>query len=102
MSEGGGGGYAFARIAPMLHIVLYLVVGGFIGAIVGKLTSGRGYGLPGDVGLGLIGGLVGGLLFGAILGAAPLSLVGELLVVAACAAILVSILHLMTQPQILP
>lgn len=89
-------------MARMLHIVLYLLVGGVIGAIAGKLTSGRGYGMPGDVGLGVVGGLIGGLLFGAILGTAPLSLVGELLVVAFCAAILVSILHLVTQPQIRP
>ena len=89
-------------MARMLNIVLYLVVGGFIGAVVGKLTNGRGYGVKGDIGLGVVGGLIGGLLFGAILGAAPLSRVGELLVVALCASILVSILHLVTQPQIRP
>ncbi|MBO0690377.1 MAG: GlsB/YeaQ/YmgE family stress response membrane protein [Candidatus Dormibacteraeota bacterium] len=86
----------------MLHILLYLVVGGVIGAAAGKLTSGHAYGLPADVGLGVVGGLIGGLLFGALLGTAPLSLVGELLVVALCASILVSILHLFTQPQIRP
>ena len=44
-------------------MLLYLIIGGLAGFLVGKLFSGRGYGIVADVLLGLVGGAVGGWFF---------------------------------------
>jgi uncharacterized membrane protein YeaQ/YmgE (transglycosylase-associated protein family) len=49
-------------------IVAWLVVGLAAGWLAAKVMGGGGYGLFGDLVLGLIGALVGGLLFGLLRG----------------------------------
>jgi uncharacterized membrane protein YeaQ/YmgE (transglycosylase-associated protein family) len=49
-------------------IVAWLVVGLAAGWLAAKVMGGGGYGLFGDIVLGLIGALVGGLLFGLLRG----------------------------------
>jgi uncharacterized membrane protein YeaQ/YmgE (transglycosylase-associated protein family) len=49
-------------------IVAWLVVGLVAGWLAAKVVGGGGYGLFGDIVLGLIGALVGGLLFGLLRG----------------------------------
>jgi uncharacterized membrane protein YeaQ/YmgE (transglycosylase-associated protein family) len=49
-------------------IVAWLVVGLLAGWLAAKVMGGGGYGLLGDVVLGLIGALVGGFLFGLLRG----------------------------------
>jgi uncharacterized membrane protein YeaQ/YmgE (transglycosylase-associated protein family) len=43
----------------MLDLVWFLL----IGAIAGKLTKGRGFGLAGNLGIGVIGAVIGGFIF---------------------------------------
>jgi uncharacterized membrane protein YeaQ/YmgE (transglycosylase-associated protein family) len=49
-------------------IVAWLVVGLVAGWLAAKVMGGGGYGLFGDLVLGLLGALVGGLLFGLLRG----------------------------------
>src|SRR5437764_167779 len=60
-----------AIFAMTLHpggIVAWLVVGLVAGWLAAKVMGGGGYGLFGDIILGLVGALVGGLLFGLLRG----------------------------------
>ena len=45
-----------------------LILGGIAGWLTGKIMKGGGYGLIGDIVLGIIGGIVGGFLGGLIFG----------------------------------
>lgn len=49
-------------------IVAWLVVGLVAGWLAAKVMGGGGYGLFGDIILGLVGALLGGLLFGLLRG----------------------------------
>ncbi|HEY6420588.1 MAG TPA: GlsB/YeaQ/YmgE family stress response membrane protein [Candidatus Binataceae bacterium] len=42
-----------------------IVIGLIAGWLAGKIVSGEGYGVVGDILLGLVGGVIGGWLFGA-------------------------------------
>ena len=45
-----------------MSILAWIVVGLIAGWLAGKVTKGSGYGLIGDIILGVVGGLVGGFL----------------------------------------
>jgi uncharacterized membrane protein YeaQ/YmgE (transglycosylase-associated protein family) len=47
----------------MLGWISYLIIGLLAGAIAGRLVQGRGFGLIGNIIVGVIGALVGGYLF---------------------------------------
>ncbi len=60
-----------AIFALALHpggIAAWLAVGLVAGWLAAKVVGGGGYGLFGDIGLGLLGALLGGLLFGLLRG----------------------------------
>ncbi len=46
-----------------MHLIWLLLVGLVAGWLAGKLTKGSGFGVIGDVVLGVVGAFVGGLLF---------------------------------------
>ena len=56
----------------------FLIIGGIAGWLAGKITRGTGFGLFGDIIVGVIGALIGGFLFG-LAGLASFSLLGSLL-----------------------
>lgn len=60
-------------------IIWFLVVGLIAGWLAGKLMKGAGYGLVGDLILGILGAVVGGWLFG-MLGLAAFGFVGSIIV----------------------
>jgi len=61
-----------------MYLVWFLVIGALAGWIAGQLMRGRGFGLLGDLLIGIAGAFVGGLLF-RVLGIASYSLVGSLI-----------------------
>ncbi len=69
-----------------MKILGILVVGAVAGWLAGLLMKGRGYGLLGNIGVGVVGAVVGGYLFGwlgisigpGLLGAIIRALVGAL------------------------
>jgi uncharacterized membrane protein YeaQ/YmgE (transglycosylase-associated protein family) len=68
------------------HLLLFLVIGVVAGFLAGKIMRGAGYGLVGDLIVGVIGSFIGvwvfgllGIATGGILGLLVASVVGALL-----------------------
>ena len=51
-----------------MSIIAWIVLGLVAGWLAGQFMRGGGYGLVGDIILGIVGALVGGFLSGALLG----------------------------------
>jgi uncharacterized membrane protein YeaQ/YmgE (transglycosylase-associated protein family) len=49
----------------LMSILIFLAIGAVAGWLAGTLMKGQGYGLPGNILLGIIGALFGGWLFNA-------------------------------------
>ena len=62
----------------MFEFVWFLIIGLIAGWLAGKLTKGSGFGLIGDLVVGVIGALVGGFLFG-LVGLSSSGLIGSLI-----------------------
>jgi uncharacterized membrane protein YeaQ/YmgE (transglycosylase-associated protein family) len=78
-----------------MGLIAWIIVGLLAGWLTGMIMKGSGYGLLGDLLLGLIGSIVGGWLFGLILPAAePSGLIGSIIVATIGAIVLVAIVRL--------
>ena len=51
-----------------MGVLSWIVVGLIAGWLAGQFMRGGGYGLVGDIVLGIVGGLIGGYLAGALFG----------------------------------
>lgn len=71
-----------------------IIIGILAGWLAGKLMRGAGFGIIGDLVLGLVGGVVGGWLFGALNVPGPNGAIGALVVATIGAVILVWIAHM--------
>jgi uncharacterized membrane protein YeaQ/YmgE (transglycosylase-associated protein family) len=71
-----------------------IIIGIIAGWLAGKVVRGRGYGLIGDLILGLLGGLVGGWIFGELGIHGPNGTIGAILVATVGAVVLVWISHI--------
>lgn len=74
-------------------IIAWLVVGLVAGWLAGVVMKGGGYGLVGDIIMGLIGSLIGGFLFG-VLVPGTTGFIGSILVAFLGACVLIFILRL--------
>jgi uncharacterized membrane protein YeaQ/YmgE (transglycosylase-associated protein family) len=77
-----------------MGLIWFIVVGLAAGWLAGQVVKGSGYGIVGDIIVGLIGALIGGFLFqrsGAFAGS---GLIGSLIVATIGAIILVFLLRL--------
>ena len=61
-----------------MHLLWFLIIGALAGWLAGKLIRGRGFGLLGDLVIGILGALIGGFLF-RFLGALSFGLFGSLI-----------------------
>ncbi len=77
-----------------MHLLWFLLIGLVAGWLAGKLTRGRGFGVIGDLIIGVIGAFVGGFLF-SVLGIYAGSLIGRLLVATVGAVVLVYLVRLL-------
>lgn len=59
-------------------IIMVLVIGAIAGWLAGKLTKGKGFGVIGNIVIGIIGAIVGGFLF-SLLGVTTGGLIGSLI-----------------------
>jgi uncharacterized membrane protein YeaQ/YmgE (transglycosylase-associated protein family) len=73
-------------------ILAWLVVGLVAGWLAGKVSRGSGYGLIGDVVVGLIGALIGGFLAGLIFHGS-VGLLGSIIIAFIGAVILLAVLR---------
>jgi uncharacterized membrane protein YeaQ/YmgE (transglycosylase-associated protein family) len=53
-----------------MNIVLFLLIGLIAGALAGRVVSGHGYGVLGDIVVGVVGAFLGGWIFTTSLGVA--------------------------------
>jgi uncharacterized membrane protein YeaQ/YmgE (transglycosylase-associated protein family) len=60
-----------------MDIVLFLLIGLLAGWLAGKIMKGRGFGLFGNLAVGVVGALLGGLLF-RILGITTTNIIGSI------------------------
>jgi len=71
----------------MIYLVWVVLIGILAGWIAGKITKGSGFGLLGDLVVGVVGSLLGSLIFG-VLGLGAYTLVGRLVVAVVGAVVL--------------
>lgn len=76
-----------------MGIVISILVGAVAGWLGGILVKGRGFGLLGNIILGIIGGLVGQLLLGP-LGLEATNILGSILVATFGATVLLTIVNI--------
>ncbi len=77
-----------------MHLLWSLIIGIAAGWLAGQLMKGGGYGLLGDLVLGIIGAIVGGWLLGA-LGIFATGLIGSLISATIGAMVLIFVVRLL-------
>lgn len=77
-----------------MSLVYFLIVGAIAGWLGGQIMKGKGFGLIGNILVGVIGGLIGGYLFGLLGIDAGRGLIGSIITAAAGAVILLWIARL--------
>ncbi|MGD9099079.1 MAG: GlsB/YeaQ/YmgE family stress response membrane protein [Anaerolineae bacterium] len=60
-----------------MDLILWLIIGAVAGWLAGNIMKGKGFGLVGNIVVGVIGSLLGGFLLGGLL--SSLGIVGSLL-----------------------
>jgi len=75
------------------HLLLFLVIGIIAGYLAGKIMKGSGFGLIGDLIIGVIGSFIGVWVFG-LLGIAPGGIIGLLVASVAGALLLLFVIRL--------
>jgi uncharacterized membrane protein YeaQ/YmgE (transglycosylase-associated protein family) len=73
-------------------IILWIIVGLIAGWLTGQLMKGGGYGLVGDLIVGLIGALIGGFLVGLFV-QGSVGFIGSIIVAVIGAVVLVAVLR---------
>ncbi len=77
----------------MNDLIYLLVVGLIAGWLAGKIMKGKGFGLVGDLIVGVVGAVIGGWLF-SLLGFAAYGLIGSIIVALIGALLLLYVLRL--------
>jgi uncharacterized membrane protein YeaQ/YmgE (transglycosylase-associated protein family) len=69
-----------------MNLIWFLIIGALAGWIAGELTKGHGFGLLGNIVVGVIGAILGGYIFdvlnvsaGGLLGRLVMSVVGAII-----------------------
>ena len=75
-----------------MSILSWIIVGLIAGWLAGQVMRGSGYGVIGDIIIGIIGAIIGGLVF-SFLGLGATGIVGEIIVAFIGAIILIAILR---------
>ncbi len=74
-------------------MLYFLIVGLVAGWLAGKIMKGSGYGIIGDLVIGVIGAFIGGEVFG-MLGIATFSLIGSIITATVGAVLLVALIRM--------
>lgn len=83
----------------MTSIIWAILIGIAAGWIAGQLFEGGGFGLIGDLIVGVLGAVVGSFLFG-MLGVTAGGLVGELVMATIGAVVLLAVISFIKRPHI--
>jgi uncharacterized membrane protein YeaQ/YmgE (transglycosylase-associated protein family) len=77
----------------IMNILLWLISGIIAGWLTGMVMKGGGFGVIGDLIVGLLGGLIGGFL-ASMVGLEPTSWIGQILVAVLGGVVLVAIVRM--------
>ncbi len=77
-----------------MHLLWFILIGLAAGWLAGKLMKGKGFGLIGDIVVGVIGALLGGFLFRELGVSTGGGLIGSLVVATIGALVLLFLLRL--------
>lgn len=75
-----------------MDIVWFLIIGGIAGWIAGEIVRGDGFGIVGNIVVGIIGAVLGGFLFN-LLGIGTYGLLGSLVMAVIGAVVLLFLLN---------
>ena len=81
-----------AAISSSLSLLGWIIIGGLAGFVAGKVIRGSGFGIIGDIVVGIVGALVGVLLLGFLV-STDLGPIGSFVVALLGACILLAILR---------
>jgi uncharacterized membrane protein YeaQ/YmgE (transglycosylase-associated protein family) len=76
-----------------MAILIMLFVGAVAGWLAGLIMKGSGFGLLGDIGIGIVGGFIGGFLF-RLVGLQTESIVGAIISATAGAVVLLLVIRM--------
>ena len=74
-------------------LILFIIIGGIAGWLAGLITKGKGFGIFGNILIGIIGAFIGRFLFG-LIGLQAMNIVGTLAVAIVGAVVLIIIVKL--------
>ncbi len=77
----------------LTSILIFLAIGAVAGWLAGVIMKGGGFGLVGDIIIGIIGAVVGGWLFG-VMGIAAGGLIGAIITATVGAVVLLFVVRL--------
>jgi uncharacterized membrane protein YeaQ/YmgE (transglycosylase-associated protein family) len=80
----------------MTSLLWFLIIGAIAGWLAGQFMKGSGYGILGDIIIGIIGGVLGGWLFGTLGIHIGGGLIGSLIVAFIGAVVLIFLVRLVT------
>jgi len=78
-------------------LIAWLVVGLIAGWLAGQFMKGGGYGIIGDIILGIVGAFIGGFIFSLLLPGSSVGLIGSIVVAFIGAVILIVIARAFTR-----
>jgi len=78
----------------LTSLLIFLAIGAVAGWLAGILVKGGGFGLLGDIVVGVIGAIIGGYLFG-LLGVQAGGLIGAIITATVGAAVLLFVVRLL-------
>ena len=81
-----------------MSLIYQILIGLCAGWLAGQYTKGRGFGLAGNLIVGVVGSLVGGFLF-SLIGLRPSSVLGELIIATVGAVVLLAVLRAVTKDK---
>lgn len=74
----------------MANLIWFLIIGAIAGWLAGQIMKGRGFGLVGNIVVGIIGAVIGGFVFDA-LGITAAGLLGSIITAVVGAVVLLGI-----------
>ena len=77
-----------------MHLIWFLLIGLVAGWLAGKIVRGSGFGVFGDIIIGVIGAVVGGFLF-KLINWSPGGTIGDIVVATVGAVALLSVVRLL-------
>ena len=77
----------------LTSLIIWIIIGAVAGWLAGKIMKGGGFGLLGNIIIGIIGAFIGGLIFG-LLGITAGGIIGSIIMATICAIVLLYIVKL--------